>query len=278
MIQIKKWIVVLQIITVACIFSQEHFNVDWSNNKVYSSTIVKMPLSNDFVHRRLKGLEEAKEKARVNYYRALRNIRLSDNGENLYEYFDTLGDRKSLLFTLLDNAKLYRLEYPDINTIKVTYFIDIYGTSDSILNIIMGGTSHYTEELTPYMGFNFENNFTGIVIDARDELQSFENKSVIVKPSIFLTIKDTEGNIVFNRYHVLSEVIQDRGMVRYSYDIKEKIPERVGRNPLQVVAYGTGDEFGSVLVVSMKDARLMLSSTATRNAIKNGKVNVIINN
>ena len=114
------------------------------------------------------------------------------------------------------------------------------------------------------------------IIDARGTLVSYDGHEVSVKPSLFVTIKDSEGRLVFNQNNVYPEIIKNKGMVRYSYDIMEDQRSRVGSSPLKIVAYGTGDRSGSHIVVSELDAKRMLASETTRNAIKNGKVVIII--
>ena len=65
-------------------------------------------------------------------------------------------------------------------------------------------------------------------------------------------------------------------MVRYSYDIYEDQTKRVGNNPFRIVASGTGDRSGSNIVITVSDAKRMLSSETTRKAIQNGKVVILI--
>ena len=125
-------------------FAQQSFMVDWTTNKVYSSTIVNVPISANYAHENIQALELAKETARVNYYRALRSIRLSDSGDTVYDFFEASDERKSKLFTLLDNVRLHSVENPDLSTVKVSYFINVM-VKDSIINVNMGGVKHYTE-------------------------------------------------------------------------------------------------------------------------------------
>lgn len=273
----KIIIFIILTFSISYTYTDENYVVNWVDGKIYSSAEVSVKAEADYASKRLCALNYAKELARVNYYRALKSIKLSDNGTNLYEYFDSIGERKSMLFSLIDSSILYKLENKSFNDIKVTYYINIYGKKNSLMNIIMGENKHYTEDLLPYIDYNYESDFTGIIIDARGELTSFDDYTVKVVPAMFISIRDSEGNKVFDRYNVLSSVIESEGMVRYLCDIKDSDPKRIGNKPLKIVAFGTGDRSGSVLVVSTNDAKRMLSSTATRNAIKNGKIEIIIN-
>ena len=81
-------------------------------------------------------------------------------------------------------------------------------------------SSDLTQELPAFIGETYENDYTGIVIDARGELTSFSGEKVKISPSLFLTVRDANGDVVFNRYNVRPDVLLERGMVKYSYDIK----------------------------------------------------------
>lgn len=203
-------------------FASNNYRVDWADGKVYSSAVFTLGRDYNYPAQHLLLQEEAKNQAEINFYRVFKSIEVSDNGQNLYEYMDSMGERKALLFSLLNQAHLHKLEYPLGNqNIKVTYSIQLYGRENSIMNILLGDRSQYTQELPAYIGETYENNYTGIVIDARGELTSFSGEKVKIMPSLFLTVRDANGDVVFNRYNVRPEVLLEQGMVKYSYDIKD---------------------------------------------------------
>lgn len=372
-------------------FASNNYRVDWSDGKVYSSAFFALDRNYNYPAQHLLLQEEAKNQAEINFYRVFKSIEVSDNGQNLYEYIDAMGERKALLVSLLNKAHLHKLEYPlTDHDIKVTYSIQLYGRENSIMNILLGDRSQYTQELPAYIGETYENNYTGIVIDARGELTSFSGDKVKIMPSLFLTVRDADGEVVFNRYNVRPDVLLERGMVKYSYDIKDsesnlgaytqvsetcingilidlnalseelqsridgivvannkggisdekarftlasaltselsakndktgnlvenleailsaytsefsvgrgklllkggeslrslvmlkkdlkRTEKRAGNNPLRIVAYGAGSKSGSVIVISNKNAREILASTSTRQAIADGKIEVVI--
>lgn len=204
------------------VFASNNYRVDWADGKVYSSAFFTLDRNYGYPAQHLLLQEEAKNQAEINFYRVFKNIEVSDNGQNLYEYMDAMGERKALLFSLLNKAHLHKLEYPlKDHDIKVTYSIQLYGRENSIMNILLGDRSQYTQELPAYIGETYENNYTGIVIDARGDLTSFSGDKVKILPSLFLTVRDADGEVVFNRYNVRPDVLLERGMVKYSYDIKD---------------------------------------------------------
>lgn len=203
-------------------FASNNYRVDWADGKVYSSAFFALDRNYSYPSQHLLLQEEAKNQAEINFYRVFKSIEVSDNGQNLYEYMDAMGERKALLFSLLNKAHLHKLEYPLADhDIKVTYSIQLYGRENSIMNILLGDRSQYTQELPAYIGETYENNYTGIVIDARGDLTSFSGDKVKILPSLFLTVRDADGEVVFNRYNVRPDVLLERGMVKYSYDIKD---------------------------------------------------------
>lgn len=144
------------------------------------------------------------------------------------------------------------------------------------MNIMMSERDIYTEELFPYIGYYFDTKYTGVIIDARGILKSFDGYDVKVKPALFVVVKDSDGKTVFDLNNVYPDVIREKGMVRYSYDINENFNERVGKNPLRIIASGAGDRSGSQIVITTSDAKKMLSSEITRKAIHYGEIVIII--
>lgn len=254
--------------------ADENFEIDWINGRIYSSITIFAKSDYHFANNRLESINLAREKAKINFYRVMRRINIYES-LSVLDYFERDDFKNRELFTLIDNATLYTVEYPDLNSIKLSYFIDIYG-KNSLMNIMMSERDIYTEDLKGYMGYHFDTGYTGLIIDARGELTSFDKYSVKVKPALFVMIKDSEGRFIMDKNNVRPEVIREKGMIRYSYDIGEDVSDRVGDNPLKVVAYGTGDKSGSVLVISVENAKRLLSSKTTRNALQNGRIVIII--
>lgn len=254
--------------------SIETFKIDWIYGRIYSFAFVYSKNDYNYANNTLEGINVAHEKAKINFYKAFDRINIYES-LSVLSYFDTRPDKNRELFSLIDKAILYKVEYPDIDTIKLTYYIDIYG-DNSLMGIMMSERDIFTENLTSYMGFSYETNYTGVIIDARGELTSYEGYKVKVKPSLFVVINDNEGRLVFDKNNIYPNVIRKKGMVRYTYNISENQKERVGDNPLRIVASGTGDRSGSYIVVTVIDAKRMLSSEKTRKAIQNGNIVIVI--
>ena len=252
----------------------EQSYIDWSKGKIYSVISVRTEYNYNFPHNRLLQTEAAREKAKVNYFRILSDINISQSVP-LMDYISENPVRDSALLTLIDEANLESIEYPDLSTVRLSYSINLYG-DNSVANIIMAQEGFYTEELHQYEGFHFKSDYSGIIIDARGVLKSFGGHDVTVQPSMFVSVIDDDGHQVFNQYNVDANVIRRQGMVQYSYNINGDLTDRIGSNPYRMVAYGTGDDVGSVLVITTPDAKRILASSATRDSIRNGRVAIII--
>lgn len=270
----KKIFIILFVSINLLLYSLDLPEIDWGKGRLYSSVTVKIKADNNFAANRLTAIANGYEKAKANFYEILKKINISES-TSLLKYFENRGDKNRELFTLIDKSNLFKIEYPDLNSIKLSYYINIYG-EPSLMSILMDDRSAYAEDLISYMGYNYNTEYTGVIIDARGELTSFDGYKVKVKPSLFIVIRDSDGRIILDQSNVSPEIIKLKGMVRYSFDVNEKQTERVGEKPLFIEAYGAGDRAGSNIVVSVTDAKKMVSSEIIRNAIQNGKIVVII--
>jgi len=249
-------------------------NIDWINAKIYSSVSFSVKTDHDFAKNRIKEVENAREKAKVSFYSIFKQINF-DESRSIFDFLEETEKKRNNLFSLIDRAKIHKMEYPNLNTVKVSYSINIYG-NDSLLDLVMKDEDTLVEELPWPANYVYHNKYTGIIIDARGDLTSFDGFKTTIKPSIFMTVKDSSGKLVFSRYNVLPEVLKTKGMIRYSYDINEKLEERIGKNPYKLVAYGSGDRKGSIIVISENDAKKLLASEKTRKAIQNGNIVVVL--
>lgn len=252
----------------------DNYSIDWIKGRIYSSLTIKVRTDYNFAADRLEKINAAREEAKINYYKILKNINIFKS-ISILDYIEKHPDKNRQLFSLIDSAQLYKLNYPSVDKIQLTYFIRIFGDS-SLMNIVMSERDVFIEDLTGYMGYNYETNYTGVLIDSRGTYITTDENKLKIKPSFFVTVKDSDGNLVFNQYNVKPDIIKNQGMVRYSYDIFENHSDILGDNPIKIVASGVGDKKGSIIVISTEAAKRMLASQVTRDAIQNGKVVIVI--
>jgi hypothetical protein len=257
------------------IFSIGKENIDWSTGEIFSSVTVEAKNDHNFAHNRLKQIEIGREKAKVNFYGILKRINL-DESKSVLDFLEAIDERRNDLFSLIDNAKIHKFEYPSLNSIKITYSINLYGER-SLMNIIIPDEESFTEKIETSTEYILGSQYSGIIIDARGDLNSFDGIKTRIKPSVFVTVKDNKGKVIFNRYNIFPEILKTKGMVRYSYDINEDQAEKVGKNPFRIVAYGAGDRKGSIIVITESDAERIIASEKTKNSIQNGNIVIVIN-
>ena len=247
--------------------------IDWVNGRIYSSMVIKVKNDYNFANNSMEQIDNVKEKTRINFYSILKKI-------NVYESFSVIdfvndNNLNNELTNLIDNSKLYKMEYPDLNTIRITYSISLCG-ENSLYSMLMFDREDFTNEIKGYIDYNYNTDYTGLIIDARGELSTFEGEVAKVKPALFLSVKDSEGKLVFDRYNIDPNIIKNKGMIKYTTNINENFTDRVGKNPLKITAYGIGDKTGSIIVISEIDAKKILSTAKTRNSIKSGSIIVIV--
>jgi hypothetical protein len=270
----KIYLIIFILIFIFSIYPETSYKIDWISGKIFSTVSFVSKNDYNFADKRIIGIEKMNDETKACFYKALKSLNVFGT-ESVLDYFERDAEKSRELHTLIDNAKLFKLEYPSFNSIKLTYSINIYG-ENSLMGLISSAVS-YAEELKSYMDFPFHADYTGVIIDARGELTTFNNVKVKVLPSLFMTIKDSDGRIVLDKDNIFPDAIKKNGMARYSYDIREDLTAHVGKNPLRIVASGAGDRTGSVMVVSENDAKKMLSSELLKDALQHGKIAIIIN-
>jgi hypothetical protein len=101
MIRRKSFVLCILFFTsIISVFASNNYRVDWADGKVYSSAVFTLGRDYNYPAQHLLLQEEAKNQAEINFYRVFKSIEVSDNGQNLYEYIDAMGERKALLFSL----------------------------------------------------------------------------------------------------------------------------------------------------------------------------------
>ena len=123
---ILKLIIIVAALTatfLANAFNEQSY-IDWSKGKIYSVISVRTEYNYNFPHNRLLQTEAAREKAKVNYFRILSDINISQSMP-LMDYISENPDQDSALLTLIDEANLESIEYPDLSTVRLSYSINL---------------------------------------------------------------------------------------------------------------------------------------------------------
>jgi hypothetical protein len=110
--------------------------------------------------------------------------------------------------------------------------------------------------------------FTGLIIDARDLEYS---------PSLFPKIQSEYGMDLYGIRQAHPSCIQENGLVGYFRDKKDpKLSQRVGSKPYYLNATGSSGKNKTNLTIPMEEAKKILKEKASRRAIRNCRVAVLI--
>jgi hypothetical protein len=120
--------------------------------------------------------------------------------------------------------------------------------------------------------------FTGIVIYADERLPVHGTRSSSFAAACFFPkIWDTDMTLVYERNMEDPETAKSRGVVRYGYKHEDaSYAERVGKNPLRILARGLFGALPTDPIIDRDDALKILSSEDNRALLKEGRVVLVL--
>jgi hypothetical protein len=121
--------------------------------------------------------------------------------------------------------------------------------------------------------------YTGIVIYAKGSLPVHgEDVEGEARPCLFPRVYDSDMDLVLDRSLVLPEVLSgaaDGGVLGYASAVGVEAGERVGSDPMRIMAIGLFGDQRTDYIVSREDALRILSSAGNRELLRRGKVVVV---
>ncbi|NBU98455.1 MAG: hypothetical protein EBS19_09645 [Spirochaetia bacterium] len=113
-------------------------------------------------------------------------------------------------------------------------------------------------------------NYTGLVLDARH---------LDAEPSLFPRITTEKGIEIYSYHLVNKNSVIDNGMVLYQSNPAEAINnKRVGKNPLYILALTTVGKNKTGYSITSDDAKSLLVSKETKNALRKCSVIILLQN
>lgn len=120
--------------------------------------------------------------------------------------------------------------------------------------------------------------FTGIIIDARGKLPvqgEFLEDTVI--PCFFPKIWDDQMNLVYERNMTDSEMAKQTGIAVYDYsDDESRYQNRIGKDPLRILAKKVYGQNRTDPLISHKDALKILTVPENLKLLRDGKVVILL--
>lgn len=166
----------------------------------------------------------------------------------------------------------------DLQSARVTFVIDLY--ADLAARLVDRGRAARIE---PLLGWVATTEYTGILVYAADDLPVFGTGTIAaVEPALFpgLYYLRTPQELLFRlaeSHHVEPEVLTTRGPVAYTDDVQAiGLADRIGANPLRILAIGAFGDRPSDVVISEQDAAKILGSPHNISLLARGRVVFVV--
>ncbi len=242
------------------------FRIDWiaETITVAGTGAVELGGGVNAVEQQLKAAREAEEELlrsfiasmqelRIDAYRSARDVLLeeAEKGGPLYAYFDRM-ERVSVRY--------------GEHTVELQKSLPFFGDDGFIPLLVDAGTD--PGNFPEYPGYVFSRPFTGLVIDAR---------GLGKVPSAFPRVWDQSHILVYSAELMDRDQYRRWGSVQFTDDpFYRNDRERVGSNPLRIVAYPDERLIETDLAIRTGDARVLLQHEESRRSLVEGRVIVIL--
>ena len=163
---------------------------------------------------------------------------------------------------------------PDLGGSAIEYELDLYA------ELIRSFQPHQTPRPVPRVpGWRASREFTGVVIYATDELPVHgSDRSAQLVPALLPRLHDDERyELAFSPAMVEPEFLERWGPVAYAEAGSEaRLVERVGNNPLRVLASGLYGETPTDLMIPRDDILRLLSRENNRRLLAEGRIVIVL--
>ncbi|UCB47369.1 MAG: hypothetical protein JSV25_08165 [Spirochaetota bacterium] len=173
--------------------------------------------------------------------------------------------RNEAVFGYMGNIGEFDVKYGE-ETVSLEKHIPFFGAGGVVNLLIESGND--PGNFPSYNEFVYSTGFTGLVIDGRGL-----RKIPAINPRIF----DEEHNLVYSVDLLDVESFIQWGACQYTDDPHYRgFEERVGNNPLQIVAIHNEKLIETDLSISNENAKVLLQHEETRKSLQEGRVIVIL--
>jgi hypothetical protein len=189
----------------------------------------------------------------------------------------TLADRsETLVASLAEMARAGSLDdwrmSPDLRGVLASWTYPLYGEKGLVAQML---THKVAAPLPRSLGAPAETPFTGLVIYAAEPLPSRGTReSRLARPAVFPRIYDDDMKLVLEKEMLDPAVLVRWGMVACTADTAGPA-ERVGTNPLRLLARGVFGHNDTDLLIPREAAHRLLSNEANRRLLREGRIAVV---
>lgn len=179
--------------------------------------------------------------------------------------------RDATLFTSLGNlvaemTQTYSRTDPGYENLTIRYSLPIFSR---LMGLLVSHTAAEGDFMP--LGYRPTKDFTGLVIYIPPDL---ENGKLV--PALFPKIWDRNQDLVLETRNLDPAYLRKWGTMNYSEGFSEEAHrERIGNDPLRVVAVGIQGQTTTDIVLSVSDADKIRFSPFTRQRVSQGRILVI---
>ena len=187
---------------------------------------------------------------------------------------DTVGDGSLDPGALIPLADLVRIERSSFS-MDMRKFLSTFSLHlDTVASLFLNGTS--PSPIRAPIESRPTRAYSGIVIYAKGSLPVHgENVEGEARPCLFPRVYDSQMNLVLDRSVVVPEALANGGVLGYDSGMGVEVGNRVGSDPMRVMALELFGDHRTDYVISREDALRILSTAGNRELLRQGKVVVV---
>jgi hypothetical protein len=158
----------------------------------------------------------------------------------------------------------------DMRKFLASYSLDI----DAVASLFLSGAS--PSPIRSPLDARPARAYSGIIIYAKGELPVHgEDVDDRAEPCLFPRVYDSGMNLILDKSLVLPDSLAKGGVLGYASGIGVEAGERVGSDPLRVMAIELFGDKRTDFIISREDALRILSSPGNRELLRRGRVVVV---
>jgi hypothetical protein len=191
---------------------------------------------------------------------------------------DRQAEDPELLASLQDAAWALRQKSSsltiDLDRARAVYEYPLFGDEGLVSHLI---DHRRPFPIPPILGAIPTARFTGLVIYAAEAIPAHGlNEDRLPKPCLFPRIFDQEMELVLDSTMCDPAFLLRWGMIEYSSDLDlRRFSDRIGVNPMTVMARGVFGRNDTDLIIATEAARRLRASPEGRQALREGRILVI---
>ena len=160
----------------------------------------------------------------------------------------------------------------DFKSIKLEYRLSM---QPLIADLFVGFDQ--SEDLPRLLSWQPNADYTGLIIYVDETLPWYGTDQITsIVPSLFPRIFDEDGRLLSDRKFLDPAAARERGVLTYALAKDSKAKNLAGNKPLVVSARALFGDVPTDLMISRSEADILLYNEKTRQAIRQGKIVVIV--